>query len=338
MKLDQLKNFGIHLARGAELLTPEKRVELIMAMDAAGPLVTVGNNGIPAMLTNYFEPETIEILVAPMNSELLYDAVQKGDWTDDTVTFLEVESVGETATYGDYSGNGMSGHNTNFPQRQGYGYQTNTQWGDRQMDMAARARLNYAGNQQAASALILRKKENAINLFGVSGLQNYGLMNDPSLSTPVAPTVGATTGATTWALKNSDEIYEDFVTLWANEIAAGNGTVNTKTPCKVGMPNIVEQNLTKQNSFGQVLRDRLKLAYPNMEIETVPEFATSGGNLVQMIATKVEGKVTGQLGFAERMRAHGVVRHASSFAEKKSGRSWGAIIYRPFLVNAMLGV
>ncbi|TAM15961.1 MAG: DUF2184 domain-containing protein [Pandoraea sp.] len=336
MKLDQLKGFGIHLPRGAELLDAPTRTKLVAAMDAAGPLVTTPNNGIPAMLTNYFDPRVIEVLVAPMNAELLYGAVQKGDWATNTTTFMVVESTGETATYGDFSENGQSGHNTEFPQRQSYGYQTNTQWGDKQMDVAAKARLNYAQRQQIASALILRKKENSIFLFGVSGLQNYGLMNDPALSAPVAPTTGV--GGNTWALKTSDEIYADFVLLWTNLITAGNGLINTKSRVKVGIPNIVEQYLTKQNTYGQVLRDRLKLAYPNMEIETIPEFATGSGNLVQMIAVDVEGQPTGELAYAERMRAHGVVRHSSFFSEKKSGHAWGAVIYYPNFITQMLGV
>lgn len=336
MKLDQLSQYGIHLAHGAELLDEPAKTKLVAAMDAAGPMVTAPNNGIPAMLTNYFDPRVIEILVSPMKSEMLYTAVQKGDWATDTATFMTVESTGETATYGDFSENGMSGHNANFPQRQNYGFQTNTQWGDKQMAKAAKARLDYASRQQIASALILRKKENAINLFGVAGLQNYGLTNDPALIAPVAPTTGV--GGNTWALKTSDEIYADFVLLWADLIAQGDGLIDTETEVKVGIPNVVSQNLTKQNSYGQVLKDRLKLAYPNMTIVTIPEFATAGGNLVQMIAVEIEGQPTGELGYAERMRAHGVVRHSSYYSEKKSGHNFGAIIYRPIFIAQMLGV
>ena len=336
MKLDQLKDYGVHLPRGAELLDEPTRTKLVAAMDAAGPMVTQPNNGIPAMLTNYFDPRVIEVLVAPMNAELLYGAVQKGDWATNTTTFMVVESEGETATYGDYSENGQSSHNTNFPQRQSYGFQTNTQWGDKQMDVAAKARLNYTQRQQIASALILRKKENNIFLFGVSGLQNYGLMNDPALIAPVAPTTGA--GGNTWAQKTSDEIYADFVLAWANLIAQGNGLINTKSEVVVGIPNVVEQNLTKQNAYGQVLKDRLKLAYPNMTIETIPEFATASGNLMQMIAKNVEGQPPGELAYAERMRAHGVVRHSSFYSEKKSGHAWGAVLYYPNFISQILGI
>ncbi|CAG4887950.1 DUF2184 domain-containing protein [Paraburkholderia saeva] len=336
MRLDQLSQYGIHLPHGAELLDAPARTKLVAAMDAAGPMVTAPNNGIPAMLTNYFDPRVIEVLVSPMKSELLYSAVQKGDWATDTTTFIMVENVGETATYGDYSENGQSNHNADFPQRQNYGFQTNTQWGDKQMAKAAAARLDYASRQQIASALILRKKENAINLFGVTGLQNYGLTNDPSLVAPIAPTVGA--DGNTWALKTSDEIYADFVALVDQAILQGNGLVDTDTTFKVGIPNVVSGNLTKQNTYGQVLKDRIKLAFPNMTIITIPEFATPGGNLMQMIAVEIEGQPTGELGYAERMRAHGVVRHSSYYSEKKSGHNWGAIIYRPVFIAQMLGI
>ncbi|MDN7913687.1 DUF2184 domain-containing protein [Burkholderia cepacia] len=336
MNLALLSQYGVHLPAGAELLDDPTRAKVIAAMDAAGPLVTQPNNGIPAMLTNYFDPKVIEVLFAPMKSETLYRAVQKGDWATNTTTFMVTESTGETATYGDYSGSGQSSHNAAFPQRQSYGFQTSTQWGDKQMAVAAKARLDYAGRQQIASALILRKKENSINLFGVAGLQNYGLMNDPALTAPIAPTTGV--AGNTWALKTSDEIYNDFVALWAELIALGNGLIDTETEVRVGIATVVSQYLTKQNSYGQVLKDRLKLAYPNMSIETLPEFATGSGNLVQMIAVEIEGQVTGELGYAERLRAHGVVRHESSYSEKKSGHSWGAILYRPNFIAQMLGV
>ncbi|KWI89567.1 hypothetical protein WM11_21630 [Burkholderia ubonensis] len=336
MKLNQLSEYGIHVAFDAKLLDDEERGKLIAAMDAAGPIVTAPNNGIPAMLTNYYDPRVIEVLVSPMKAERLYSAVQKGDWATDTTTFLEVESTGETATYGDFSENGMSGHNTNFPQRQNYGFQTNTLWGDKQMDKAAKARLDYASRQQIASALVLRKKENAIFLFGVSGLQNYGAMNDPSLIAPIAPTTGA--GGNTWALKTADEIYNDVVTIWDQAILQGNGLIDTDSTATLAIPNVVSGNLTKQNNYGQVLKDRLKLGFPNMTIETIPEFATASGNLLQLIVKDLEGTPTGELAYAERMRAHGVVRHSSYYSEKKSGHAWGAVIYRPIGIAQMLGI
>lgn len=332
--------YGISFALGAEMLTDAKRTELAIAMDAVtpGPLVTLQNNGVPQWMTNYVDPRVVQILTSPMRAEeVAGGAVQKGDFATDTSTFLSVESTGETAPYGDMAGNGRSGHNANFPQRQAYRSQTITEWGDKQMEVAAKARIDYAAQQQASSALTLRKKENLIYLFGVAGLQNYGLTNDPDLPTPVAPGTGA--GGNTWKLKTSDEIFADFETVFNNLVTAANGLVDSDTKMVAVLPPGVESNLTKQNGFGQVLKDRLKGSYPNLRVVKVPEYATlSGGNLFQLIAEDVEGQPTVEVAFNERLRSHGVIRRLSSFAEKKSNGAWGAIWYRPVYCQSMLGV
>ncbi|MCS6515156.1 DUF2184 domain-containing protein, partial [Burkholderia thailandensis] len=76
----------------------------------------------------------------------------------------------------------------------------------------------------------------------------------------------------------------------------------------------------------------------NMEIETIAEIAIASGNLVHMIAVDVEGQPTGELAYAERMRAHGVVRRDSSDSEKKCGHAYGAVRYDPNFIQQMLGV
>jgi hypothetical protein len=38
------------------------------------------------------------------------------------------------------------------------------------------------------------------------------------------------------------------------------------------------------------------------------------------------------------MRAHAVERKTSSFLQKKSGGTWGAIILQPYAIAQMLGV
>jgi hypothetical protein len=41
--------------------------------------------------------------------------------------------------------------------------------------------------------------------------------------------------------------------------------------------------------------------------------------------------------FTEKLRAHPVKVELSSFKQKKSQGTWGAIIYRPILIASMLG-
>ena len=64
----------------------------------------------------------------------------------------------------------------------------------------------------------------------------------------------------------------------------------------------------------------------------------AAGNFVQLIAESIEGQQSGYCSFNEKMRAHVVVRQMSSFRQKISGGTWGAIIRMPIAFIAMVGV
>ena len=160
----------------------------MVAMDAAFPLITNSNAGIPAMLSTYIDPKLIEVLIAPMNATEAAGGEKKtGDWTTRTAMFPVIESTGEATSYGDYNNSGSSGANFQFPQRQSYHYQTITQWGERELADAGLAKIDYAARLNIASALTLNKFQNKTYLFGVAGLQNYGMLNDPALPTDLTP-------------------------------------------------------------------------------------------------------------------------------------------------------
>jgi hypothetical protein len=82
----------------------------------------------------------------------------------------------------------------------------------------------------------------------------------------------------------------------------------------------------------------LKTNFPNMRIETAPEYATASGNLVQLFPDDLEGQRTVDVAFTEKLRAHPVKVELSSFKQKKSQGTWGAIIYRPILIASMIGI
>jgi hypothetical protein len=78
--------------------------------------------------------------------------------------------------------------------------------------------------------------------------------------------------------------------------------------------------------------------FPNLVIVTAPQMSTAGGEVVMMIAPEVEGQKTGELGYVELMRAHGVVRGLSSLEQKYAAASFGAVIYRSAAISTMIGV
>ena len=309
------------------------------ACDAQPALVTTSNAGIPAFLSTYVDPKLIEVLVSPMKAaEIVGDEVKKGDWTTETAMFPVVESTGVTSAYGDYSESGVAGVNSNFPQRQSFHYQVMTQWGERELERAGLARIDWANRVNIASALTLNKYQNKTYFFGVAGLQNYGLLNDPSLSSAISPTTKIA-GGTGWANATANEVLNDVAKLFQQLQTQAKGLVDRETRMTLAMSPLSDATgLTKVSDFNVSVTDRLKKLYPNMTVKTAPEYTTGSGELLQLIVDELEGQRTASTAFTEKMRAHPIVVQSSSFMQKKSQGTWGTVIFRPFLIAQMLAI
>ena len=334
--------FGIHAPDVVDFYPPGVTHNLHLAMDAQPALITVSNTGIPAYLANYMDPKLIEVLVSPNKAAQIFGEVKKGDWTTLTATFPVVEHTGETPSYGDWNQNGSTGANLNFPQRQSYHYQTMTQWGERQLDMAALAKIDWASRLNIASAIVLDKFQNRSYFFGIAGLQNYGALNDPGLTASLTP--GPKVANTPFWVFNgvvtatANEIYTDIQSLFSQLVKQSQSLIDSDTKMILAMSPGSAVALTATNSFGVNVFDLLKKNFPNISFETAPEYATTAGNLVQLIATSIEGQETSYCAYTEKMRAHGIVRETSAFKQKKSQGTWGCIIFQPFAIASMIGV
>jgi hypothetical protein len=336
--LDLGRTFGIHFMQdhGRELqglMTMDNDI----AYDAQPALVTAANAGIPSLFTTYVDPRVIEILVRPTKSAELYGEEKRGTWVSDTMLFILAERTGEVTSYGDFSNDGMSDANINFPNRQSYHFQTNTRWGVREIARAAEAKVDLASQKQAGSALALQKYSNYINLYGVAGLQLYGGTNDPALPAPIAFTEN-------WFSTNDPQVmYADMLRLVQDAIDAGNGLVDAESPFTVGISPGLNSCFNNTNQFNYNAYDQLKKNFPNLKIVTVPEFAVNGGGrnggteLIQLIVDEVEGVRTCTSAFTEKQRAHAMVTKTSSWEQKKSSGAWGVVIYRPVFVRQMYG-
>jgi hypothetical protein len=304
-----------------------------MVCDAQPELATVSNAGIPQWLTNYFDPKLIEILFSPLRAtEIVGSEVQKGDFTTDTVTFSTVESVGEVSSYGDYNNNGMTKANVNFPQRQSYLYQAFTQWGEREMERYAKARVDWANQQSQASVKVLNRFQNDSYFFGISGLENYGLLTDPALYAPIAATVS-------WQTATPNQVYEDVRRMFAQLQLQSNGVIDADTAMTLALSPVTNTALDKADAtfYGRTVRMTLKTNYPNLEIKTAVQYSTASGELVQLIAREFDGVRTAETAYSVKMRAHAVVVGHSSWSQKKSQSTFGTVIYRPFAIAQLIG-
>jgi hypothetical protein len=325
--------------------------DFAMAMDAQPALVTTSNSGIPAFLTTMIDPAVIKVLLSPNKAATIFGEVKKGSWLDETAMFPIVERTGEVTTYGDFAESGHAGLNTNWPQRQSYLFQVVKEYGEREMERAGLARINWAAEIDEAAAIQLMKYANLTYFFGVSGLQNYGLTNDPALSASLTP-AAKTYGGNKWVnagviVATANEIYLDIQSIFLQLVKQSAGLIDQETQLTLAMSPQSATALTATNSFNVNVADLLKKNFPNLKIDTAMQYgATSStnpqgiaaGEMVQMIAGSVEGQDTGYCAFNEKMRQHPIIRAMSSFKQKVTSGSWGAIIRQPFAIASMVGV
>ena len=232
----------------------------------------------------------------------------------------------------------MTAANVNWVPRQSYHYQTHTRWGERELDMYGAARIGYAAELNVASALVLNKFQNKSYFYGIQGLQNYGLLNDPSLPASISPNATGTGSALTWNTKDGQAVYDDIAKLYGQLVAQTKGLIERDAPMTLAMSPTAEVNLTKTNMYNVNVTDQLKKNFPNLKIETAVEYSTPAGEMVQLIADRLGEQDTAYAAFTEKMRAHAVVTEESSWKQKKSGGTWGAIIRQPLAIATMLGV
>ena len=329
----ELESRGIYIPGLQGFIEPGVKHNYNLAQDAQPTLITTSNAGIPAYMTNYVDPKVIEILVTPMKAaEIVGGEIRKGNWTTTTEQFSVVESVGEVSSYGDFNENGTIGANINWVYRDSYLFQTFTQWGELELERAGEARIDLAARLQIASALVLNKFQNKSYFFGISGLRNYGLLNDPSLFSPISPAAG------TWATLDAAAIYTDIQRLYKQLIVQTKGLIEASTPMTLALSPTSETNLTKTNIYNVNVYDQLKKNFPNMRIVSAVEYATDSGELVQLIANSIDGQETAEVAFNEKMRAHPVVVGASNYKQKKTGGTWGCVIKQPTAIAQLLGV
>ena len=326
---------GQHILPSNDILASDS-----IAMDAAPTLSTTANAGIPAFMATYVDPKLIEVVFTPMRGAQIAGEVKKGDWVTPTAIFPMVESTGRIASYGDWNENGVVGLNANFPDRQSYHYQVFSRWGEREVAMAGAARIQWVAQLRQSGALKLNKFQNQSYFYGVSGLRNYGYLNDPRL--PAAEVASAkAAGGTSWKKGTPEEVTDDVISLINQLRKQSGGYVDTDSKMTLGLSPTSAGIMTRPNSFGLSAFDQLKRQYKNLSYVEAVEFGDAAGMTTQtmiLVAEEIEGQQVAEAAFTEKLRAHSVVVAASGGKQKMSQGTWGAIIYLPFGIATMTGI
>lgn len=336
-QLDVMKQYGIIFDTGSPIrgILANDSIDQL-ANDAA--MVTAANSGVPVEFTSYIDPMVIPILTATRGAREIFGEAKKGDWTTSYARFQTSEITGEVEAYTDYGQGGASDVNPTFPVRTQYIYQTNIRYGDREVDVASRARLQLAADKQRAAATVIDIASNKFALYGVAGLEIYGLLNDPNLPADVSPQPNADE-KTLWADKSTKEIYEDVLYLFGKMAERGAGHIDANTELVLATSPATQVQLGKATDFNISARQMLETYFPKIRFVVLPELAkATGGTSILLVAPTIEGLPTAQIGFSEKFRAMRLIPESSSFHQKFVGSSYGTIIYRPFAIGTMTGV
>lgn len=334
--------WGIVLPYSASYLPKEFRRDARLAADAQPTLVTPPNAGIPFWFTQYVDPETVRVLQVPNKGASILGEEKRGTWTTQSAWFPMIENTGEVSSYGDFNMNGRSDVNTAFESRQSYLFQTFYEVGDLEAERAEEAKLNLAAEKKTAAAKTLDKFLDYTYHFGVQNLECYGLLNDPSLPPAITPTTKAA-GGTKWITNGSvtaqaNEIYADVQLLFQSMSGVQAGIIDMETRFRLVSPSAVQAAYSATNQFGITTRELILKSFPNVEFVSDPRYATAGGNIVQLIALEVDGNQTGYCAFNEKMREHLPIRSDSSYRQKVTSGTWGAVIRYPVGYSQIIGV
>lgn len=324
-----------------------------LAMDAAGNLGTDPNSALPSLLTTAIDPDTIRFVFSPLQiAKILGGERKAGDWLEETRIFPVIEETGEVSSYDDFSNNGRAGINFNYPAFQSYLFQTFIAYGERETERAGLMRINYVGELTTAASGLLNRFGNLAYAFGIVGLQNYGLINNPYLSAYLSPAVKAW-GGTTWFNNGSpaataNEVYNDILAVMEQIISQTNGTVEMDAAGTIALSPQLQLAMKFTNSFGVSVAALLTEGFPNLKVVPCPQYGqkTSSnnqgyspiGNLFQIIIDKIDNQKVAYPAFNEKLRAHKLIPEPSSWKQKMTSGVWGTITRMPIGISGMIGV
>lgn len=347
-----LESYGIHLHGVQAYTPPEWKHNIALAMDAQPQLRTDPSAGIPTMLTTSIDPDVIRILFAPLAFADILGERQSGTWLDQTRMFPVVEHTGEVSNYGDFNNNGRAGINLNWPQFQSFLFQTFIRYGELEMGRAGLAGINYVSELQASAVDILNRYANLSYAYGIGGLQNYGILNNPYAGASLTPAVKAA-GGTAWFVNGApnataNEVYNDIVALIGQVIAQNAGNVDAKTKMTLVLSPQRSLALQFANSFGVFVSDLLKKGFPNLDIKTAPQMGvqsatntqgySTAGELMLVIVDAIQGQKVAYAAYTEKLRTHKLIAEPSAWMQKQTSGVWGTILRMPIGLATMIGI
>lgn len=317
-----------------------------MAQDAA--LTTAPNVGAPAAYYTYLDPNVVPILFPAKAAAAIFTPTKYGDFTSDYYNFPVEEIAGKVEAYSDWGNSAQSDVNYEWPVRQNFRYQTSIKYGVYETEKMSAAKINIVSSKQRAAAEIISRAENSFQLYGVQGIESYGLLNDPNLNPALTPEPTTDqTPATTWADKEkahpaelANIVFNDVNKLFGELLANNGGLVDNNSSFTLAISPAASRYLNSPNSFGLTAKGMLDKTYPSINYVVLPELSTGTGESLYLVVNSLPGDSvgTGVCAFSARYQLGQLIPSTSGYEQKAWASTWGCVIRRPSLIARMTGL
>lgn len=219
---------------------------------------------------------------------------------------------------------------------------------------SVRGAMTYTDEDVAASASnntlrgdIIEKKRRAVNKSfvtradkffakGDSDLNVYGLTNHPNTTSHTLQ-AGATTGETTWALKNGEEILQDFADIRSAQAVVTKGV--HKINKWVMTPAAMEQIRSKPvGNDSRAVITELIVRYPDAEFVESQELVGAGAGSTDMLIGIEEDPDNFEFVYFSEFYVFPVFQKGSKFEQEAKQKIAGLVMYRPLSVITTYGI
>lgn len=339
------------------------------AMDSAF-IAPATQNSVPTpiqFLQNWL-PGFVKVMTSARKIDKIIGIQTVGSWEDEEIIQGIVEPSGVATEYGDHTNIPLSSWNANFERRSVVRGEQGINVGLLEEGRSAAMRLNSAETKRQGAAIQLEIFRNAVGFFGWNNGTNrtFGLLNDPELPAPITTSVAGGWIGTTGKPATFQDITGDIRSWMAALRTQSQDNIDPqKDNLVLGLPTNRMDYLSVTTDFGISVRDWLEQTYPNVRIESAPEFqgtkttynsgtgngATKPGVLgedslaylfIEEIDSSIDGSTDDGATFAQLVQTKfitlGVEKRAKSYVEDYSSATAGTLCKRPWAVVRVLGI
>lgn len=271
-----------------------------IAMDAGIVTpVTASALGTPVQFLQEFLQGVVHILTTARRGDVLAPLVTAGNWHDEEIVQTILEHLGTPELYKDHGDVPLTSWNQTFDRRTIVRFELGLQVQKLEEARAGETQVNSAQEKRAAVALAFEILRNDIFFNGFNGGANrtFGFLNDPNLPAFVTVVLGAG-GNTEWDTKTVAERVTDIVTAVAALRKQSGSQVDPESmPLKLAVAADVKDLMNESDasfSNGMTVNEWLTKNYPNITVESIPEFdeANGGDSIFYLYAINVAGSGT----------------------------------------------